>query len=213
MEKRRAAKAQTSSKTSPARRAPERAPSLGPEAWIAAAWQVIAREGVAGVRIEPLAVTLGVTKGSFYWHFTDRAALLDALLVDWERRGTLAVIEHVNKSASDARVRLETLFRYTTAVPDAAGVEHAVRAWGASDAKVRLLLAKVDEQRERYVAEQLVAAGVPEDRAAMRARALYLALIGEYTRVAHGARQTPRAAWDELLVLVLDERARGARSR
>lgn len=205
MEKRRAARAQTSSKARPAKRAAERAPSLGPEAWIAAAWQVIAREGVAGVRIEPLAVTLGVTKGSFYWHFTDRAALLDALLADWERRGTLAVIEHVNKSASDARARLETLFRYTTAVPDAAGVEHAVRAWGASDAKVRRALAKVDEQRERYVAEQLVEAGVAEDRAKLRARSLYLALIGEYTRVAHGAPQTHRAAWDELLARMLDE--------
>lgn len=201
MEKRRKPVSKAKPKTSPS----ARSPSLGPEAWIAAGWQAIAREGVAGVRIEPLAAKLGVTKGSFYWHFTDRAALLDALLDDWERRGTLAVIEHVNQSSRDARGRLATLFRYTTAVPDAAGVEHAVRAWGASDAKVRRLLAKVDEQRERYVAEQLVEAGVPEDRAKLRARSLYLALIGEYTRVAHGAPQTHRAAWDELLARMLDE--------
>ena len=48
---------------------------IGPGDWVRGAFRVLLREGIAGVRIEPLAVTLGVTKGSFYWHFADRGAL------------------------------------------------------------------------------------------------------------------------------------------
>ena len=60
----------------------ERAP-LDRSAWIEAAIDLIATEGVAGLRIETLARKLRVTKGSFYWHFRDRRALQRALLEHW----------------------------------------------------------------------------------------------------------------------------------
>ena len=53
---------------------------LDPERWIDVAIDVLAKEGVTGLRIEVLAKRCGVTKGSFYWHFKDRQALLDAVL-------------------------------------------------------------------------------------------------------------------------------------
>jgi AcrR family transcriptional regulator len=154
---------------------------------------------VDGVRIEPLAARLGVTKGSFYWHYRDRAALLSALLSDWERRATQAVITLVDASSDTPRERLAELIRVTTRAPQAPDAEHAIRAWGAQAAPVRRRLARIDARRETYVAELLVAAGVPSDRAAHRARGLYLALIGEYARVAHGGAATRPETWAELL--------------
>lgn len=176
---------------------------LGPEAWVAAARKALARAGVEGVRVEPLAAELGVTKGSFYWHFRDRAALLDALLADWERRATQGVIRFVDASAEAPRARLAQLLRVTTTAPEAPDVEHAIRAWATLDPAVRERLARIDRERERYVADLFVAAGVDRKKAAHRSRALYVALIGEYTRIAHGEATTSSATWTELLGLML----------
>lgn len=187
---------------------------LGPEAWLAAAWKALARGGVDGVRIEPLAARLGVTKGSFYWHYRDRAALLEALLADWEQRATQVVITRVDASSETPRERLAELLRVTTSAPEAPDAEHAIRAWGAGDAAVRERLARIDERRETYVEDLLLAAGVPAARAGHRARALYLALIGEYARVAHGGPPTSPATWTELLDRMLaDASPRPAKAR
>jgi CubicO group peptidase (beta-lactamase class C family) len=59
--------------------------------WLRAARKALLRHGPDGVRVEPLARVLGVTKGSFYWHFRDRKALLDALLHDWESETALLI--------------------------------------------------------------------------------------------------------------------------
>ena len=58
---------------------------LDAAAWIAAAFDALADGGIDAVRVEPLAKALGITKGSFYWHFADRRALLDAMLDAWTR--------------------------------------------------------------------------------------------------------------------------------
>ena len=73
----------------------QRGGRLGKEAWVAAAFRLLGRRGIAAVGVEPLAKALGVTKGSFYWHFTDRRALLQALLAYWEERETSAIIADV----------------------------------------------------------------------------------------------------------------------
>ena len=59
--------------------------ALDREAWIEAAIGTLAEHGVAGVRVESLAKSLGVTKGSFYWHFRDRPDLLAAVLDFWKQ--------------------------------------------------------------------------------------------------------------------------------
>lgn len=188
--------------------------SLGPEAWLAAAWGELSRGGVDRVRIEPIAALLGVTKGSFYWHFRDRAALLDALLADWERRATLSVIALVDASSEAPRARLAELLRVTTNAREAPDAEQAIRAWGASDPAARIRLERIDSRRERYVEDLLVAAGIARSKAKLRARALYLALIGEYARVAHGGTPTSRAVWAELLDRMLaDASPRARRTR
>src|SRR5690606_29277331 len=63
----------------------ERNGRLSADDWAHAALELIAEQGVASVAVEPLARRLGVTKGSFYWHFPSREALLVAALEHWEQ--------------------------------------------------------------------------------------------------------------------------------
>src|SRR5690348_17786797 len=59
---------------------------LDESSWVDEAFEVLSDKGVDDVGIESLAKRLGVTKGSFYWHFKDRAALLTAVLRRWQQR-------------------------------------------------------------------------------------------------------------------------------
>src|SRR4051795_9994247 len=78
--------------------------------WITAGLNALARGGPEAVRIEPLARELGATKGSFYWHFNDRAGLLEALLDSWERTVVDDVIAQIDAGGGDGRDRLRRLF-------------------------------------------------------------------------------------------------------
>src|SRR6478735_6374421 len=58
---------------------------LGRSDWIEAAFRALSVGGLGNLSVERLARELGATKGSFYWHFTDRPALVEAVLEEWER--------------------------------------------------------------------------------------------------------------------------------
>ena len=75
---------------------------LSPADWSRAAFRALALGGVEAVAVEPIAAELGATKGSFYWHFKNRDALIAATLEEWERRLTDTVIERLERSADPA---------------------------------------------------------------------------------------------------------------
>src|SRR6266568_7036471 len=70
--------------------------------WIIAALGAIADGGLAAVGVEPLAARLGATKGSFYWHFENRDALLEAAIRRWEKETTTDVVADITAAAHDA---------------------------------------------------------------------------------------------------------------
>ncbi|MFO0723106.1 MAG: TetR/AcrR family transcriptional regulator [Myxococcota bacterium] len=170
--------------------------------WVEAALQALMDGGVEAVRVEPLAAKLGVTKGSFYWHFEDRAALLAAVLEAWEQRTTRRIIELVDAEGAGPRERLLRLLALTSH-PSAHRLEGAVRAWGHQDPAAKVALARVDGDRERYVSAILVEAGVPKAEAKRRTRGLYLMLIGGYTWRAHGGQPIDKAVWNTMVNLIL----------
>src|SRR5438477_7765626 len=81
---------------------------LSAQDWETAALEALADGGVAGVAVEPLARRLGVTKGSFYWHYADREALLAAALSRWEKSHTESIIAAL-ADVRDPRERLVRL--------------------------------------------------------------------------------------------------------
>ncbi len=84
--------------------------SLTAENWAEAALDAIARSGIEAAAVEPLARQLGVTKGSFYWHFPNREALLESVLALWEKKETTDIVRAVAEVA-DPRRRIQDVFR------------------------------------------------------------------------------------------------------
>ena len=77
--------------------------------WMVAGLEALRKGGVAGVRVERLAADLGITKGSFYWHFRDRGGLLEALLEFWSREMTDVEFERVGAMRAGLAGRLLAL--------------------------------------------------------------------------------------------------------
>jgi AcrR family transcriptional regulator len=151
--------------------------ALGKGAWLDAALVALAEGGVEAVKVEPLARALGVTKGSFYWHFTDRRALLDAVLEAWEQRATIDVMRAVSAPALTPSARLHALIAMTFG--RASARERAMRAWAMHDDAARSVLVRVDTQRLEFVVDLFVAHGLSRKAARARARMLYASLLGE----------------------------------
>ncbi len=169
-----------------------------------AALRALASRGIQGVRVEVLAKELGVTKGSFYHHFAKRQALLDRMVVYWQKVATQEVIEQTNAVASSAEERLRNLAFFVFAEhPDADNIEGAVREWAVSAPEVARIVAEVDEQRIGYVAKLLRDAGVADETAMHRAHLMYRALIGEYTWRRHGGESLSQDALTDMVELLV----------
>jgi AcrR family transcriptional regulator len=156
--------------------------SLTADDWTAAALNALARGGLAAVAVEPLAKQLGTTKGSFYWHFADRNALIAAALERWEERDTGLVIEAIDR-ADDATTRLRSLlhlaFRAVRAgdEPGAGSVELALQA-SATDPLVAATLRRVTERRLAYLTALFTELGMSPARARDRGLLAYSAFLG-----------------------------------
>jgi AcrR family transcriptional regulator len=161
---------------------------LTPADWAEAALSALARGGVAAVAVEPLAKELRTTKGSFYWHFADRGALLEAALELWEREDTDRVIAAIDDS-KDAVVRLRGLLRaaFTSVVDGSAGrvgtVELALQA-SASHPSVARTLDRVTKRRLALLAQLFSELGLSKARARDRALLAYTAFLG-HAQLAH----------------------------
>ena len=116
--------------------------------WELAALEAFAEQGLAGVGVEPLARRLGVTKGSFYWHFADRDALLAAALRRWEDASTERIIAGV-AAVGDPRARLSRLIRGVVAGGPEDRLHVALAA--ANHPLVREAFARVTRRRMAYL--------------------------------------------------------------
>lgn len=183
------------------REANGRSGSLGAEDWVRAAARAIAEGGVGAVAVEPLAKKLGVTKGSFYWHFANRDALLEATLERWERECTEAVIGLVERIA-DPRERLVRLLAEATTEElldgSASGSEiffsdalELAMSDAADDPIVRPVLRRVYERRVDYLEECYRALGFSDEEARHRALLAYSAYVGTLRLVREAPGRTP----------------------
>jgi AcrR family transcriptional regulator len=131
--------------------APARSPSLLPDNWLRAAENRLALHGIESVRVEVLARDLGVSKGSFYWHFRDRNELLDKLLARWED----SEIDWLNAEGSAAPASRWANFIARTADADRARLEVALRNWSRADERVASRVAAIEKRKSRLIADIL----------------------------------------------------------
>ena len=148
--------------------------TLHREDWARAALEAMAAGGVSAVKVETLAPTLGATKGSFYWHFADRADLIEAAVALWEESETEAIIESL-ADADDPRDRLRRLFSIIFVHPELGTVDAALIA--ARDQPVIVeALRRVTDRRVGFIRDAFVGARLRGGRCrapgAVHARAL-----------------------------------------
>jgi AcrR family transcriptional regulator len=163
-----------------------------PDAWIEAALRALTQGGPDAVRIETLAMSLGVTKGGFYWHFADRRALLDRMLDSWERSVVDDVIALLEGEPCDARSRLRQLFDLARARASSdyfLAAEPAIRDWARRDPAVADRLHRVDERRMAYVRSLFRQISLDDDDAEARSLLAFALFVGSnFIAVGHDGR-------------------------
>jgi len=154
--------------------------SLTRDDWISGAWDMLGVYGLDGVRVEPLARRLGVTKGSFYWHFKDRQQLVEALLDRWFLIWDGQMSPHMEQAADPAD-RVWALFESVVGRVTR-GQTVSLRMLSHSDADVARRIEERDAQRLAFLMEQLVAIGFSSDEARVRGQVYQTIMTGEYLR-------------------------------
>ena len=154
--------------------------SLTRDDWISGAWDMLGVYGLDGVRVEPLARRLGVTKGSFYWHFKDRQQLVEALLDRWFLIWDDQMSPRMEQAADPAD-RVWALFESVVGRVTR-GQTVSLRMLSHSDADVARRIEERDAQRLAFLMEQLVAIGFSSDEARVRGQVYQTIMTGEYLR-------------------------------
>jgi len=185
-------------------------PTLQLERWIAAGFLRLGAEGLDAVRVEVLARDLGVSKGSFYWHFQDREDLLAKLLSRWESNET----EWLRESAADREAAATRWARFVRRCsdPERTPIEAAIRAWARRDTRVATMVSAVEKEMARFIAAVLREIGFT-DRTAESWSALallvYLGWLDRATRDGEFARND-RSLGEFLSELILAASARSS---
>lgn len=172
-------------------------PKIPASTWIAAARDTLIQDGIDAVKIDRLANRLGVTRGGFYHHFTDRAALLESLVNLWRDS---VVFVSPQLSPADPGGALEAI---DTLVDHLINEESynprfdmAVRAWAHADPEVNSAVEQGDLKRIVALEGIFTALGCDEEEAGVRARVFYFHQIGYYAIGVKESRASRRARVD-----------------
>lgn len=160
---------------------------LSADDWADAALVAMSEGGLAAVAVEPLATRLGTTKGSFYWHFANRDALIEAALERWAETQTEALITELEAEPDPAR-RLRLLFAEAMRSAADDPLEVTLLAT-ADDPRVASVLGRVTERRVAYLARLFAEAGFPEPEARRRGLLAYSVYLG-HAQLAHAVPTT-----------------------
>ncbi|MBT5943616.1 MAG: TetR/AcrR family transcriptional regulator [Rhodospirillaceae bacterium] len=162
------------------------------DSWLAEALEMLREHGIDHVKVEPLAQRLGVTKGSFYWHFKNRQDLLKSLPEFWARRQTDPVLAHVQAAPGGPIDKMRSILEFI-ARKDPDQYDNAMRAWAQFDPEVAAAVAAIDDRRMATARWLFEEAGLSAPDAAFRARLWYFYDVGE-----HVTRDTPDTVEERL---------------
>ena len=163
--------------------------------WIEHGLRTLANEGANALKVGPMATTLKVSRGSFYWHFRDIADFRSQVLQSWRERTTDQVIQELEAAKAEPD-RLKHLMR--RAFVPKRGLDRSIRSWAAEDEDVARIVASADASRVAYIAKLLVAAGVQSRRALPRAAFMYWAYLGQAIVMDPRHASIPASALDDI---------------
>lgn len=148
---------------------------LSRQDWTDAGLRALEEDGFTAVRADTIARKLGVSRGSFYWHFADIAAYETALIERWRDLELGALDEPLAHIDPPAARMGEILRRY---LKSEHRVEIGFRAWGTVNPAIRATLDRIDEKRIAYMTALLAGGGKPDATVKARARVAYWTYLG-----------------------------------
>ncbi|SIS91364.1 transcriptional regulator, TetR family [Paracoccus saliphilus] len=149
------------------------------ELWLKAAKRAFLDTGLDAVKIQPLAISLNISRTSFYWFFKDRNALLDALLEEWEAKNTGAFTDACEAYAeTPAEAVLNLIGVFLDEKVFEPRLDLAIRGWAHQSDPVMARVNAADERRLAAIRALFERFGYPADEADTRARTVYLTQIG-----------------------------------
>lgn len=157
-----------------------RAPALGRVDWVRAGLEGLIESGVEAVKITKLADRLGVTRGSFYWHFRDREEILQALIDYWERKNTASILAAAAQGQDLMGSVLALMEVWMRDDLYDAQLELSIRGWGRSDPALRARIQGADEARLQALTQMYLLAGRSPEQAVVAARNIYYMQMGYY---------------------------------
>jgi AcrR family transcriptional regulator len=158
-----------------------RAGALSRVDWIQGARKLLIKSGIAAVKVEPLALRLKVTPGSFYWHFKGREDLHNALLDDWYEANTASLHHAVETAGPDPRRQYMAFFGvWVLEIGFDPAYDRAVRDWAKTSRKVASRVQAVDANVIALLTGIFERFGYQGLQAAIRARITYYHQIGYY---------------------------------
>ncbi|MGA7805321.1 TetR/AcrR family transcriptional regulator [Bradyrhizobium sp.] len=164
--------------------------------WLDQGLKTLAANGFTALKAEPLAKAMGVSRGSFYWHFADIAAFHAAILRYWREVAVEQIIADVEAAAGHDNPLPLLLQRVFSA---RSGVERAVRSWAAFDPAARAAVHAIDRRRMDYVEGLLRTAGFTAEAARPRTQILYWAFLGYALSDKPLPKAQQEAVFDDLL--------------
>jgi AcrR family transcriptional regulator len=164
---------------------------LSREQWLALALDVLARDGEAKLRIDRLAQDLGVTKGSFYWHFKDRDDFVTSLTDYWVKYTNKRVIDMVSQAKEGAKERLAALVEAVFS-EKVGRYDLVMRVWAAREPEVARVVKKVDEERFEFVRSLFSEMGFRGRELENRTRLFVCYMAGEHVTFVKESREKQR---------------------
>ncbi|TWB07264.1 TetR/AcrR family transcriptional regulator [Bradyrhizobium stylosanthis] len=146
---------------------------LSADDWIKEGLKALAKSGFTALKADPLARAMGVSRGSFYWHFADLGAFHAAVLKRWREIAAEQIIADVEAAGDEP---LKALLRSSFGAR--LDLERAVRNWAAFDAGAQGAVRAIDRRRLDYIEEQLALRGLDRATAQARAQILYWTFLG-----------------------------------
>ena len=154
---------------------------LDSDDWLRAARSALISGGIAAVKVESLAASLGVTAGSFYWHFNNRGALYYRLLEDWKVANSAAMVEAAELRGATAEDRFDAFINiWVTEDGYSSAYDSAIRDWARTSDEVRGAVHAVDALHISLLKRIFEDLGYDSGRAEVRARITYFHQVGYY---------------------------------
>jgi len=154
-------------------------PTAGRSQWLDAAYEILLEAGVEAIKVMTLAQGLNVSRTGFYWHFKDKADLLNALVIRWQEKNTGHLVAQANLFAGSlCEAMLNVMDCWHDGNLFDSQLDQAIRYWARTDPQLQGQLDIADEQRYEAIKAMFTRHGLGADQAEVRAMTVLYTQVG-----------------------------------